>query len=79
MSQYLTRDELSELVGCQPRSLACMKRWLERNRWPFEINIAGFPQVSRQYRDARMNGASPRTVARVADEEQEPDFEALEI
>ncbi len=41
MNRYLTRDELAELVGDKPRSLACMKRWLERNQWPYAVNIAG--------------------------------------
>ena len=77
MAAYLTRKELSELVGCQPRSLACMKRWLERNRWPFSVSITGIPQVSRDYCDARMRGTEPRASNR-GDEEQEPDFAALE-
>ncbi|NYH21434.1 DUF4224 domain-containing protein [Paraburkholderia bryophila] len=77
MAAYLTRQELSELVGCQPRSLACMKRWLERNRWPFAVSIAGIPQVSRDYCDARLHGTAPRA-AELADDEQEPDFAALE-
>lgn len=78
MSAYLTRDELSDLVGCQPRSLSCMKRWLERNRWPFAINIAGVPLVARDYFDARMNGAPSPAGSYAATEEQEPDFAALE-
>ncbi|TAM50176.1 MAG: DUF4224 domain-containing protein [Paraburkholderia sp.] len=74
MSRYLTRDELAELVGCQPRSLTCMKRWLERNRWPYAANLAGVPLVTREYYEARMNGAVP--VAAIT--EQEPDFAALD-
>ncbi|KGB99766.1 DUF4224 domain-containing protein [Burkholderia cepacia] len=80
MSLYLTTSELAELVGCKPRSHACMKRWLERNHWPFAVNIAGVPLVAREYYDARMKGTAPQaTNARrprgIA--EQEPNFAAL--
>lgn len=80
MSHYLTTPELAELVGCKPRSHACMKRWLERNHWPFAVNIAGVPLVAREYYDARMNGtALPSMHARRARAaaEQEPNFDAL--
>ncbi|KVA45300.1 DUF4224 domain-containing protein [Burkholderia cepacia] len=80
MSLYLTTPELAELVGCKPRSHACMKRWLERNHWPFAVNIAGVPLVAREYYDARMNGTATGA-ARVrtsrASAEQEPNFAAL--
>lgn len=56
MSTYLTRDELAELVGCQPTSKACMRRWLDRNGWPYQPNRAGFPVVSRRYHDDRLSG-----------------------
>ncbi|WP_174998453.1 DUF4224 domain-containing protein [Burkholderia lata] len=73
-NRYLTRDELAELVGCQPRSLACMRRWLERNSWAHAVNIAGFPMVTRDYFAARMTGATPTKVEFPA----EPDFSALD-
>lgn len=75
MSMYLTRVELAELVGCEPRSLACMRRWLDRNNWPYVTNLAGVPQVVRQYFMERMSGriAAPQTAT-----EQEPDFAALD-
>ena len=74
MSRYLTRDELAELVGCSPRSLTCMKRWLDKNRWPHAVNIAGVPQVSREYHDARMGGTDKPAATMVDDE---IDFEAV--
>jgi hypothetical protein len=74
VSRYLSRDELAELVGCQPRSLTCMKRWLERNGWPYVVNIAGVPLVARDYYEARMTGNAPRAACL----EQGPDFAALE-
>lgn len=73
MSRYMTRDELAELVGCLPTSSACMKRWLTKNQWPFVSNIAGFPQVAREYHDARMCGTGASPVAST----EEPDFSAF--
>lgn len=72
-ARYLDRYELAELVGCEPRSLSCMRRWLQKNHWPFETNVAGVPRVSKAYHDARMSGQS----SVMAETEQEPDFEAL--
>ncbi|WP_233444893.1 hypothetical protein [Paraburkholderia caribensis] len=53
-----------------------MKRWLERNHWPHAINIAGVPQVVREYYEKRMAGAIP---AAQASTEQEPNFAALDL
>lgn len=72
MSTYLTAADLAELIGCAPTSFACMRRYLARHRWPFEPNIRGFPQVSRAYHAARMNGGT--TPATAPDEATEPDF-----
>lgn len=69
---YLTADELAELIGCAPTSFACMRRYLERHSWPFEPNLRGFPRVSRAYHDARMSGAAAPGPAAAAD--VEPDF-----
>ena len=74
-ARYLSREELADMIGCQPRSLTCMKRWLERNRWPYAVNIAGVPLVARDYYEARMNGTAPQVAAA---SEQEPDFSALD-
>jgi hypothetical protein len=69
---YLSADELADLIGCEPNSFACMRRYLDRNGWPFEQNLRGFPRVSRAYHDARMTGqlASPSQAPLAA----EPDF-----
>ncbi|WP_042886281.1 DUF4224 domain-containing protein [Cupriavidus necator] len=72
---YLTMTELAELVGCQPTSHSCMKRWLKKHGWPFAVNIAGVPQVSRAYHAARMTGAANQSANDGA--EDEPNFEAL--
>ncbi|HDR9028726.1 TPA: DUF4224 domain-containing protein [Burkholderia vietnamiensis] len=79
MSLYVSRDQLAELVGCRPRSLACMKRWLERHHWPHAVNIAGVPLVSREYYEARMNGTSPAESLHKVVAEEEPNFDALTL
>jgi len=76
MMGYLSSSELAEMVGCKPNSFACMRRWLTRNNWPFEVSINGFPIVSRAYHDARMSGetAAPKDLQpRI-----EPNFKALQ-
>lgn len=75
MSTFLTRGELAELVGCEPRSLACMRRWLDRNKWPYATNVAGVPQVVREYFVERMCG---RVAPAASLSEMEPDFSALD-
>lgn len=77
MSIYLSTVELAELVGCRPRSLACMKRWLERNHWPYAVNIAGVPLIAREYYEARMNGTMPHARRQPAAASDEPNFAAL--
>lgn len=58
-TQYLTCDEMADLVGCLPTSRACMRRWLTANGWPFEPDRNGFPKVLRRYYDQRMSGQNP--------------------
>jgi hypothetical protein len=71
-TQYLTADDLAELIGCAPTSFACMRRYLERHGWPFEPNLRGFPRVSRAYHDARMCGTAALNVT--PETGAEPDF-----
>lgn len=73
--RYLTRAELAELVGCEPRSLACMRRWLKRNNWPYVTNLAGVPQVDRSFYVDRMHGRIEQPSAKF---DAEPDFSALD-
>lgn len=56
---FVSRDELAELIGCAPTSRACMRRWLKKNGWPFEADRNGFPKVLRAYYDQRMLGKIP--------------------
>lgn len=76
MSAYLSAHELSDMIGCEPNSYACMCRWLKRNAWPYETNLRGFPRVSRAYHDARLSGASAQVVAEAANE---PDFSMFSV
>lgn len=71
MNNYLSAQDLAALIGCAPTSFACMRRYLQRNAWPFEPNLRGFPRVSRAYHDARMSGALPQAGAA---DGVEPDF-----
>lgn len=71
-TNYLTADELADLIGCEPNSFACMRRYLERHGWPFEPNLRGFPRVSRAYHDARLSGTAAAGPA--LDVADEPDF-----
>jgi hypothetical protein len=52
-----------------------MRRWLDRNNWPYECNRVGFPLVSRAYHDARLAGASVDVAQ--AEQRVEPNFAAL--
>jgi len=72
MSAYLTADELADMIDCQPYSFACMRRWLDKNGWPYQVSIRGFPKVSREYHKARTAGLPAAAVE--ATDELEPDF-----
>lgn len=76
MSAYLTAQELASMIGCEPNSYACMRRYLKRHGWPFEPNLRGFPQVSRAYHDARMSG---RLNEAKNDDFAEPDFSMFRL
>lgn len=75
MMGYLSSFELATIVGCKPNSFACMRRWLARNSWPFEVSINGFPVVSRSYHDARMSGEN--SAGTMVKPRIEPNFRAL--
>ena len=76
MSEFLSRDELADLVGCQPTSRACMRRWLEKNGWPFEVDRNDFPKVLRSYYSARMTGSAPVTISSAGTEPNRTWFKA---
>ena len=68
---YLNAQQLADLIGCAKNSFSCMRRWLDRNNWPYAISISGFPKVSIEYHNSRMKNFTTTSAA------QEPDFGAL--
>lgn len=78
---YLTAPELAELTGYSVNQYACMRRWLERNRWPFAQDRLGLPKVLRAYHDQRLQGQAPAPGASPAAANAEsysgPNFDAL--
>lgn len=60
MSNYLSAIDLAELVGCRQNSYACMRRWLDKNGWPYAQSRTGMPIVSKAYHDARMAGEATK-------------------
>jgi len=71
---YLSAPELAGLIGCRENSFACMKRWLTKHGWPFEVSLSGFPKVAKAYHDARMSGT---VTAEAPDRRAGPNFAAL--
>lgn len=69
---YINAHQLSLLIDCSPNSYSCMRRWLDRNGWPYAVGLSGFPKVSRAYHDMRLNSTTA-----LPPMEQEPNFGAL--
>ncbi|WP_394853653.1 DUF4224 domain-containing protein [Burkholderia multivorans] len=61
MSDYLTSNQLADLVGCKPNQRTVMSAWLTKNAWPFVVDRSGLPKVLRAYRDQRL-GMKPAAV-----------------
>jgi hypothetical protein len=49
MSDYLSADELADLVGCRPNQRSVMAKWLSERRWRFVLDRNQFPKVARTY------------------------------
>ncbi|WP_460874819.1 DUF4224 domain-containing protein [Paralcaligenes ginsengisoli] len=54
MSDYLTADELADLIQCKPNQRIMMVRWLEDHRWKFDTGRNGLPRVLKTYRDKKL-------------------------
>jgi hypothetical protein len=54
MSDYLTAQELADLVGSKPNQRAAMANWLRENHWQFVIDRSGLPKVARAYHDRKL-------------------------
>jgi len=45
----LSQNELAEVIGCKPSSFSCMRKWLQKNDWPYVVSKSGFPKVAREF------------------------------
>jgi hypothetical protein len=54
MSDYLTAQELADLIGCKPNQRTAMNHWLTDNHWRFVVDKNGLPKVAREYRDKKL-------------------------
>ena len=59
MSDYLSTDDLSDLIGCKSNQRSRMIEWLMKNRWIFIVDCNGVPKVLKAYRDKRMGMSDP--------------------
>ncbi|WP_446903057.1 DUF4224 domain-containing protein [Burkholderia sp. YIM B11467] len=64
MSDYLSADELADLVGCRSNQRAAMVQWLESNRWRFVVDKNGLPKVALAYRDMKLGLVSDTKATR---------------
>ncbi|MFM0058710.1 DUF4224 domain-containing protein [Paraburkholderia phytofirmans] len=74
MSDYLTTQELADLIGCKPNQRALMARWLENNGWPFVIDRNGIPKVACAYHDKKLGLIDEAQSTKYADG---PDLDAF--
>ncbi|MBU9203069.1 DUF4224 domain-containing protein [Burkholderia multivorans] len=61
MSDYLTAQELADLVGCKPNQRSMMKKWLTDNHWRYVVDASGLPKVARAYRDRKLGVSTDTT------------------
>lgn len=61
---------IMELTDTTDRQYACQRRYLERNKWKFEVSRAGRPVVALSYYEWRMGVSAAQEPAA----EQKPDF-----
>lgn len=71
---YLSADELGELVGCKANQRTKMTEWLKGNRWRYEVGANGLPRVARAYHDRKMGISEEKVQTKYADS---PNLEAF--
>ncbi|MFC3107441.1 DUF4224 domain-containing protein [Undibacterium arcticum] len=64
---YLSANELAELIECKPNSKSVMIAWLTAHHWRFEIARSGLPKVARAYHDRKMGILEGKTQAKYDD------------
>lgn len=67
MSDYLSADELADLIECKPNQRAKMITWLDTNRWPYVVGSNGLPKVARAFHDRKMGITEGKTKAKYAE------------
>jgi hypothetical protein len=58
MNDYLSAQELAEMIGCKSNQRAAMIHWLEDNHWKFIVDKNGLPKVARAYHDRKLGVSS---------------------
>lgn len=71
---YLTANELADLVECKPNQRSKMITWLNSNRWRFEVGSTGLPRVARAYHDRKMGIIETKAPTKHA---EEPNLQAF--
>jgi hypothetical protein len=67
MSDYLSADELADLVDCKPNQRVKMAAWLDANRWEYVVGSSGLPKVARAYRDRKMGISEGKAQSKYAE------------
>jgi hypothetical protein len=52
MSLFLLPNEIEELTGLQQSS--AQRRWLDANKWIYQIDVRGRPKIARIYFNQKM-------------------------
>jgi hypothetical protein len=66
-SQYLTADELADLVDCKANQRALMIKWLDAHHWRYVLDSHGLPKVARAYHDRKLGISDGNTTPRFSD------------
>lgn len=74
MSDYLSAEELADLVNCKKNQRAVMRGWLEENHWRFVLDKTGLPKVARAYRDKKLGVSDEKTSKKHSDTPNFPAF-----
>jgi hypothetical protein len=67
MSDYLSADELADLIECKSNQRARMIAWLDDKRWPYVVGSNGLPKVARAYRDRKLGITEGKTKSKYAE------------
>jgi Domain of unknown function (DUF4224) len=54
VNEFLSMDELADLVGCKVNQRAIMARWLDDRRWRYVLDRHERPKVAREFFNKKM-------------------------